>query len=158
MCSLWPCSFRISLIQFHTTLWCERRLTYSLQPINCNVPISTMKMYYHWLQITQSLLQLIGLGFYWINTDCIVTLLSHAHIHSCIFCETVKALSINLIHYIILTFNRQIIQSEFLPTWICVSLTRSTTSSEWKLFGFDKMEVKCFSKMLIDVTCLKGGT
>ena len=30
-------------------------------------------------------------------------------------------------------FNRQIIQSEFSPTWSCVSLTRSTTSSEWKL-------------------------
>ena len=29
----------------------------------------------------------------------------------------------------------------FSPTWSCVSLTRSTTSSEWKLFRFDKMEV-----------------
>ena len=33
-----------------------------------------------------------------------------------------------------LPFNRQIIQSEFSPTWSCVSLTRSTTSREWKLF------------------------
>ena len=37
-------------------------------------------------------------------------------------------------------FNRQIIQLEFSPTWSCVSLTRSTTSSEWTL------------------PCLKGGT
>ena len=50
------------------------------------------------------------------------------------------------------TFNRQIIQSEFSPTWSCVSLTRSTTSSEWKLFRFDKMEVNCFQILLIDVT------
>ena len=57
-------------------------------------------------------------------------------------------------------FNRQIIQSEFSPTWNCVSLTRSTTSSEWKLFRFDKMEVSCFQILLIDVIilCLKGGT
>ena len=49
-------------------------------------------------------------------------------------------------------FNRQIIQSEFSPTWSCVSLTRSTASSEWKLFRFDKMEVNCFQILLIDVT------
>ena len=48
--------------------------------------------------------------------------------------------------------NRQIIQSEFSPTWSCVSLTRSTTSSEWKLFRFDKMEVNGFQILLIDVT------
>ena len=36
------------------------------------------------------------------------------------------------------------IQSEFSPTWNCVSLTGSTTSSEWKLFRFDKMEVYRF--------------
>ena len=49
-------------------------------------------------------------------------------------------------------FNRQIIQSEFSPTWSCVSLTRSTTSREWKLFRFDKKEVNCFQILLIDVT------
>ena len=49
-------------------------------------------------------------------------------------------------------FNRQILQSEFSPTWSCVSLTRSTTSSEWKLFIFHKMEVNCFQILLIDVT------
>ena len=49
-------------------------------------------------------------------------------------------------------FNRQIIQFEFSPTWSCVSLTRSTTSSEWKLFIFDKIEVNSFKIMLIDVT------
>ena len=38
-------------------------------------------------------------------------------------------------------FNREIIQLEFSLTWSCVSLTRATTSSEWKLFTFDKMEV-----------------
>ena len=48
--------------------------------------------------------------------------------------------------------NRQIIQLEFSPTWSCVSLTRSTTSSEWKLCRFDKMEVNCFQILLIDVT------
>ena len=48
--------------------------------------------------------------------------------------------------------NRQIIQSEFSPTWSCVSLTRSTTLSEWKLFRFDKMEVNCFQISLIAVT------
>ena len=37
-------------------------------------------------------------------------------------------------------------------TWSCVSLTKSTTSSEWKLFRFDKMEVNCFQILLIDVT------
>ena len=48
--------------------------------------------------------------------------------------------------------NRQIIQLEFSPTCSCVSLTRSTTSSEWKLFRFDKMEVNCFKILLIAVT------
>ena len=60
------------------------------------------------------------------------------------------------IHYVSnncdLTLYPQIIQSEFSPTWSCVSLTRSTTSSEWKLFRFDKMEVNCFQILLIDVT------
>ena len=41
-------------------------------------------------------------------------------------------------------FNRQIIQFEFPPTWSCVSLTRSTTSYEWKLFRLDKMKVNSF--------------
>ena len=34
----------------------------------------------------------------------------------------------------------------------CVSLTRSTTSSELKLFRFDKMEVNNFQIFLINVT------
>ena len=51
-----------------------------------------------------------------------------------------------------LTLNRQIIQAEFSPTSSCVSLTRSTASSELKLFKFDKMEVNCFQILLIDVT------
>ena len=59
-------------------------------------------------------------------------------------------------------FNRQIIQSEFSPTWSCVSLTRSTTSSEWKLFRFDKMEVNCLNIAdwchILSLTCLKGST
>ena len=60
-------------------------------------------------------------------------------------------------------FNRQIIQSEFSLTWSCVSLTRSTTSSEWKLFRFDKMEVNFFSNIadwchILSLTSLKGGT
>ena len=38
------------------------------------------------------------------------------------------------------------------PTWSCVSLTQSTTSSEWKLFRFDKMEVNSFQILLVDVT------
>ena len=50
------------------------------------------------------------------------------------------------------TLYRQIIQLEFLPAWSCVSLTRSTTSSEWKLFRFDKMEVISFQILLVDVT------
>ena len=49
-------------------------------------------------------------------------------------------------------FHRQIIQFEFSHTWSCVSLTRSTTSSEWKLFRFDKMEVNSSQILLIDVT------
>ena len=49
-------------------------------------------------------------------------------------------------------FNRQIIQSEFSPTSSCVSLTRSTTSSEWKLCTFDKMDINSFQIVLIDVT------
>ena len=48
-------------------------------------------------------------------------------------------------------FNRQIIQFEFSPTWSCVSLTRSTTSSEWKVFIFDKMAVNSFQILLVDV-------
>ena len=57
-------------------------------------------------------------------------------------------------NYFIVTlpFNRQNIQPEFSPTLSCVSLTRSTTSSEWKLFGFDKMAVNFFHIMLFDVT------
>ena len=49
-------------------------------------------------------------------------------------------------------YPQKIIQSEFSPTWSCVSLTRSTTSSEWKLFRFDKMEVNSFQILPVDVT------
>ena len=49
-------------------------------------------------------------------------------------------------------FNRQVIQLEFSPTWSCVSLTRSSTWTEWKLSRFDKMEVHDFEILLIDVT------
>ena len=49
-------------------------------------------------------------------------------------------------------FKRQIIQLEFSPIWICVSLTRPTTSSEWKLFRFDKIEVNDFEISLFCVT------
>ena len=58
-------------------------------------------------------------------------------------------------------FNRQIIQFEFSPTWSCVSLTRCTTSSEWKLFRFDKIGVNSSQILLVDVTsltCVKCGT
>ena len=48
--------------------------------------------------------------------------------------------------------NRQIIYLEFSLTGSCVSLTRSTASSEWKLFRFDKMEVNHFEILLIHVT------
>ena len=48
--------------------------------------------------------------------------------------------------------NRQIIKSEFSLTWSCVSLTRSTYSSEWKLFRFDIMEVKKFQTLPNNVT------
>ena len=40
----------------------------------------------------------------------------------------------------------------FHPLEGCVSLTRSTTLSEWKLFRFGKMEVSCFQILRIDVT------
>ena len=53
-------------------------------------------------------------------------------------------------------FNRQITLFEFSLTWSCVSLTRSTTSSEWKLFTSDSMEGNCFQILLIDVT--EGGS
>ena len=49
-------------------------------------------------------------------------------------------------------FTTTTIQFEFLPTWSCVLLTRSTTSSEWKLFRFNKMEVKSFQILLVAVT------
>ena len=49
-------------------------------------------------------------------------------------------------------FNSQMIQFEFSPTSSCVSLTRSTTSSEWELFGFDKMDVDYFQILSINVT------
>ena len=72
--------------------------------------------------------------------------------------EVYKSNYYTIIHYIdwklwftsirvifnILPFDRQIIQFEFSPTWSCVSLTRSTTSSEWKLFRCDKMGVTGF--------------
>ena len=45
-----------------------------------------------------------------------------------------------------------IIQPEFALTWSCVSFTRSTTSSKWKLFTYDKTEVNCFQILLIAVT------
>ena len=54
-------------------------------------------------------------------------------------------LMLTTLKYLCLPLYRQIIQSEF-------SLTRSTTSSKWKLFRFDKMEVNCFQILLIDVT------
>ena len=43
-----------------------------------------------------------------------------------------KYYSIPLFKVLFKPFNRQITPLEFLPTWSCVSLTRSTTSSEWK--------------------------
>ena len=49
-------------------------------------------------------------------------------------------------------FNRKIIQLQCSPTWSCVSLTRSTTSSEWKLFTLDKMKMNYFQILLMDVT------
>ena len=48
--------------------------------------------------------------------------------------------------------DRQIIQMEFSPTWMCVSLMRSTNSNELKLFRFDKMEVNDFDILLTDGT------
>ena len=42
---------------------------------------------------------------------------------------------------------RSVILLEFSLTWSCVSLTRPTTSNEWKLFRFDKMEVNSFSNI-----------
>ena len=57
---------------------------------------------------------------------------------------------------------RSVILLEFSPTWSCVSLTRPTTSSEWKLFRFDKMEVNSFSNIaewchVLSLTCLQVG-
>ena len=40
---------------------------------------------------------------------------------------------------------------EFSLAWSCVLLTQSTTSSEWKLFRFDKIEVNDLEILLIDV-------
>ena len=51
-----------------------------------------------------------------------------------------------------ININRQIIQFEFSPAWSCVSLTRSTTSREWKLFRFYEMEINYFQILLIDDT------
>ena len=48
--------------------------------------------------------------------------------------------------------HRQIIWSEFSPTWSCVSLTRSTTSSEWNIFWSGKIMVNNFEIFLIDDT------
>ena len=53
------------------------------------------------------------------------------------------------------TYSYQVIQLEFSPTWSCVSLTRSTTLSEWKLFRFDKMEVNDFEMLLIYLSHVK---
>ena len=46
-------------------------------------------------------------------------------------------------------FDRQIFQLKFPSTWSCVSLTRSTTWSEWKLFGFDKIGGNDFQILMI---------
>ena len=46
-------------------------------------------------------------------------------------------------------FNLNFHPLEVVPRWRC---RWSTTSSEWKLFRFDKMEVNCFQILLIDVT------
>ena len=53
--------------------------------------------------------------------------------------------------HIMFPLRPQIFGRIFPPTWSCVSLTRSTTSSEWKLFRFDKMEVNSFQILLVDV-------
>ena len=57
---------------------------------------------------------------------------------------------------IVVTSNRQMIPLEFSPTCSCVSLTRYTTSSEWKLFRFDnEFEDNSFQIVQNDVTlCL----
>ena len=57
-------------------------------------------------------------------------------------------------------FNRQIIESEFSPTWSCVSLTRFTTSSDkmiWQNGGqlFSNIPEWCH---ILSLACLKGGT
>ena len=50
-------------------------------------------------------------------------------------------------------FTAKLFNLNFHPcTWSCVSLTRSTTSSEWKLFRFDILEVNSFQILLVDVT------
>ena len=51
----------------------------------------------------------------------------------------------------------------FSTIWNSVSLTRFTTSSEWKSFRFDKIAVNYFSNIadwyhMLSLTCSKGGT
>ena len=59
---------------------------------------------------------------------------------------------LNIINMLIKPFNHvnhQIHEFEFSLTRSCVSLTRSTTSGEWKFLRFDKTEVNYFQILLI---------
>ena len=55
--------------------------------------------------------------------------------------------SVEITTVVVLLSNRNVS-----PSWTCVSLTRFTTSSEWKLFRFDKIEVNDFAVLMFDVT------
>ena len=60
-------------------------------------------------------------------------------------------------------YNRQIIQFEFLLTWSCVSLTRSTTASELKFSQIWPNGGQLFLNIadwchILFLTCLKHGT
>ena len=59
---------------------------------------------------------------------------------------------LNIINMLIKPFNHgdhQINEFEFSLAWSCVSLTRSTTLSEWKILRFDKTKVNYFQILLI---------
>ena len=61
-----------------------------------------------------------------------------------------KSFAFNLLGFNCM-YNRQVIDFKFSLPWSFVSPTRVTTSSGWKLFRFDKIEVNDFEILLINV-------
>ena len=87
------------------------------------------------------------IGYYWKNTTTIILL--YMMISSCIKQHFVLSKqNFPSKKHLLITFTvfstliTLIYLFKFLPTWICVSLPRATTSSEWKLLIFAKLSIR----------------